>query len=145
MRLGRLRSGELLVLAGAACVIVSLFVPSYEGSLVKLNAWDTFGPGVVLLLAACSAALALVVSALTERTTALPVAVGVWCVVLALPALAAAIVRVLQRPDHTDTIGAGAWLALAGSVCILAGAWQSLRDEHTDAYQPIAPPPRPRP
>ena len=27
----KVRGGELLALAGAACVIVSLFVPSYEG------------------------------------------------------------------------------------------------------------------
>ncbi len=44
MRLSRLRLGELLALAGAICVIVSLFVPWYENSLGKLSAWDTFGP-----------------------------------------------------------------------------------------------------
>ena len=83
----RLRLGELLALAGAICLIVSLFVPWYEAPLGNLDAWDTFGPAVVLLLAACCAALAMVVSALTERSPALPVSTAVWCVPLGLIAV----------------------------------------------------------
>ena len=73
MNLKQLRLGELLALAGAICVIVSLFERSYEGPAGSLDAWNTFGPGVVLLLAAVCAALAMVLSALTERSPALPV------------------------------------------------------------------------
>ena len=140
-----LRAGELLAAAGAACIVVSLFERWYEGPAVKLDAWDTFGPGVVLLLAAASAAVALVLSTLSERTVAVPVALGVWCVWLGLLALVAAVVRAFERPDHTTSACVGVWLALAGATAVLAGAWQALRDERPSRYEPIAPDPRPRP
>jgi len=143
--LKRLRAGELLTLAGAVCVIVALFEPWYEGTLGQLDAWDTFGPAVVLLLAALSAALAMVASALTERGTALPVSTAVWCVLLGFAAVIAAIVRVLERPDHATSLCVGAWLALAGAVAILAGAWLALRDEHASMYEKTIIQPRPRP
>jgi hypothetical protein len=37
---------------------------------------------------------------------------------------------------------AGAWLALVGAVLILAGSWQSMRDERTSRYPPATPEPR---
>jgi hypothetical protein len=145
MSLRRVRVGELLALLGAACVIVSLLEPWYEGALGRLDAWDTFGPAVVLLMAAACAALALVLSNLAERSPALPVSLAVWGVLLGLIAVIAAVVRVLERPDHATSLCAGAWLALAGAVAILAGAWQSVRDERTALYEPASPEPRPRP
>ncbi len=145
MSLKRLRLGELLALTGAICVIVSLFEPWYEGPASKLDVWDTFGGAVVLLLAAVSAALAIVFSALTERSPALPVSTAVWCVPLGLIAVIAAVVRVLERPDHATSVCVGAWLALAGAVAILVGAWQSMRDERPSLYEPADPEPRPRP
>ena len=141
----RLRGGELLALAGAACVIVSLLAPWYEGPAGTFDAWDTFGPGIVLLLAATCAALALVASTLAERSVAVPVALAVWCVQLGLLALIAAIVRALERPDHASALCAGPWLALAGAVAILAGASLALRDERTSRYQAARPRRRPPP
>jgi uncharacterized membrane protein HdeD (DUF308 family) len=145
MSLRRLRAGELLALAGAACVIVSLLEPWYDGALGKLDAWDTFGPGLMLLMAGACAALALAFATLAERSPALPVSLAVWTVLLGLIAVIAAVVRVLERPDHTTSLCVGAWLALAGAVAILAGAWQSLRDERTSLYKPANPALRPRP
>jgi hypothetical protein len=140
-----LRAGEWLAAAGVVCVVVSLFEPWYKGAGGKLDAWDTFGPGMALVLAATSAALALVAATVAERTVAVPVALSVWCVLLGLLAVIAAVVRVLERPGHTDAVCVGAWLALAGAVAILAGAWQALRDERPSRYQPLDPDPRPRP
>jgi hypothetical protein len=145
MSLRRLRLGELLALAGSAAVIVSLLEPWYEGPLGRLDAWDTFGPAVVLLLAALSAALALVLSTLGERSPALPVSMAVWSVLLGLVAVIASAVRVLERPDHASSLCVGAWLALGGAIAILLGAWQSLRDERSSLYEPARPEPRPRP
>ena len=116
VRARRLRGGELLALAGAICVIVSLFLPWYESAAGKLSAWDTFGPAVALLIAAAAAALALFISALTERSPALPVAIGVWSTLLAIAAVVAAVVRVLERPQDATRLCAGAWLALAGAL-----------------------------
>jgi hypothetical protein len=141
----RLRAGELVALAGAILVIVSLVEPWYEGMLGTLDVWDTFGPGVALLLAATCAALALVLSTVTERSPALPVSTAVWTVLLGVIAVVAAIVRVLERPDHASSLCVGAWLALAGAVAILLGAWLSLRDERPSLYAPARPEARPRP
>jgi hypothetical protein len=145
MSLRQLRLGELLGLAGAICAIVSLFVRSYEGPLGTLDAWNTFGPGVVLLLAAIAGALAMVVSAVTERSSALPVSTAVWSVLLGLLAVIASLVRVFERPDQATEACIGVWLALAGSIAILVGAWLALRDERPSLYRPAEPQPRPRP
>lgn len=145
MSLRRLRLGELLALAGAICVIVSMFVPSYNGPASTLDAWDTFGGAVVLLLAAAAAALAMVVSALTERSAALPVSTGVWCVPLGLIGTIAALARVFERPDGAGSTCVGVWLALAGALMILIGAWHSIGDERPSLYRPARPKPRPRP
>jgi hypothetical protein len=143
--LRRLRIGELLALMGAVCVIVSLFLPWYENAAGKLSAWDTFGPALVLLIAAAAAALGLVVSTLTERSTALPVAAAVWSTLFGIVALIAAVVRVLERPEHSTSLCAGAWLALVGAILMLAGSWQSMRDERGALYEPAQPPPMPPP
>jgi hypothetical protein len=142
MNVLRLRAGELLALAGAVCVIVSLFEPSYERIGGRLDAWHTFGVAVALLILAAIAALWLCLSTIAERTVALPVAAAVWSVPLGLLAVVSAVVRLLERPDHAVAVCAGAWLALAGALAILAGAWQSLRDERTSMYEPAAPQPR---
>jgi uncharacterized membrane protein HdeD (DUF308 family) len=63
----------------------------------------------------------------------------VWGVLFGLVAVIAAVVRVLERPDHATSLCAGAWLALVGAVAVLLGAWQSIRDERTSRYEPAAP------
>jgi peptidoglycan/LPS O-acetylase OafA/YrhL len=142
MSLRRLRAGELLALAGAICEIVAFTRPWYENATGRLDAWDTFGPGVALLLLATAAALVLAVVTVTERSTALPVSTAVWSVLLGFSAVIAALVRVLERPDHATSLCAGAWLGLAGAALILLGAWQTIRDERTSLYEPLSPPPR---
>jgi prepilin signal peptidase PulO-like enzyme (type II secretory pathway) len=139
MKLTRLRLGELAALAGAVCVIVALTLPWYENLEGKLSAWSTFGPAVVLIMLAALAALALVLTTVTERSTALPVAAAIWGILFGFIGLIAAIVRVLERPDNANMLCAGAWLALVGAVLILAGSWQSIRDERTSRYPPADP------
>jgi prepilin signal peptidase PulO-like enzyme (type II secretory pathway) len=139
------RGGELLALAGAICVIVALTLPWYENAYTQLSAWDTFGPAVALLIAATAAALMLVVSTITERSSALPVAAAVWSTLFGIIAAVAAVVRVLERPEHATALCAGAWLALAGAILMLVGSWQSMRDERTSRYEPAEPPPLPPP
>jgi hypothetical protein len=145
MSVRRLRLGELLALVGAILVIVALTRPWYETPQGNLSAWSTFGPTIVLLLAAAAGALALALATVTERSTALPVAAAVWTTLLGMVAVISALVRVLERPDHASALCAGAWLALAGAVAILAGSWQSMRDERTERYEPDRTQPRPSP
>jgi drug/metabolite transporter (DMT)-like permease len=145
MSLRQLRAGELVASVGVVCLVLSLFEPWYEGPLGRLDAWDTFGPAMALLLACLCAALAMLISAVGERSTALPVSSAVWCVLLGLAGLIAAIVRVLERPDHASSLCVGAWLGLAGAAAVLLGAWLALRDERPSLYRPAHPEPRPRP
>jgi hypothetical protein len=146
MSLGKARGGDVLAFAGALCVIVALLLPWYEGSSSgTLDAWDTFGPSVALLIVAAASAVAMFASALVERSTARAVATGVWTVPLGIAGLIAAIVRLLERPDHAGGLCAGPWLALVGALAILAGAWRSVGDERGTLYRPANPEPRPRP
>jgi len=57
----------------------------------------------------------------------------------------AAVVRLLERPEGATGLAAGSWLAPIGALAILAGAWETLRDEHSSLYEPTRPPERPRP
>ncbi|HEY7962374.1 MAG TPA: hypothetical protein VID29_10665 [Solirubrobacteraceae bacterium] len=145
MRLRRLRLGEMLALLGALLVIVALTRPWYETPQGSVDAWATFGPTIVLLMLAAAGGLALALATVTERSTALPVAAAVWGTLLGFAAVVAALVRLLERPDHASALCAGAWLALAGALAILAGSWQSMRDERTELYEPSDAKPRPPP
>lgn len=140
--LRRLRAGELIALAGAICVIVSLFEPWYENASGRLSAWDTVGPALVLLMLAALVALGLVLATITERSTALPVAAAVWSTLFGIIAVIAAVVRLLERPQGASEICAGAWLALVGAILIVVGSWQSMRDERPSLYRPAQSTPR---
>lgn len=142
MSVSRLRLGELATLLGAACIVASLAMRWYEAPAGNLSAWATFGPAVVLLMLAALVALALVVATVSERSTAVPVALAVWSTLFGVVAVVAATVRLLERPDHASALCAGAWLAFAGALLIAAGSWQSMRDERTGRYPPTSPKPR---
>jgi hypothetical protein len=136
MSLRRLRVGELIALAGGVCIIVSLALPWYHVPSGTLSAWSTFGPAVAILIVAAALSLGLALATVTERSSAIPMATVVWCTIAGIAAVVAALVRVLERPDHATGLAAGAWLALAGALAILVGSWQAMRDERTSAYPP---------
>jgi hypothetical protein len=145
MNLRQLRVGEVTALAGTILAILSLVVPWYDSPAGRLDAWETFGPAIALLLAAICATLAMIVSALGGRSPSLPVAIVVWCVPVSLAAVIATVVRILERPDHANGLAAGPWLALVGAAGMLVGAWLAMRDERPSLYEPARPEPRPRP
>ncbi len=142
MRLGRLRLGEVLALIGALGVIFSFTLDWYGNAERSFDAFDTFGPVVVLLLLSAIVALVLVVATVTERSTALPVAAAIWSTFFGFVAVIAAIVRLLERPQDSTSLCAGAWVALAGALLIAVGSWESMRDERTRLYPPANPEPR---
>jgi hypothetical protein len=145
MSLRRLRSGELIALLGAACLVVSFTRRWYSGPRGDLTAWDTFGVAVVLLLVAAVFAVALALANLAERSPALPVALAIWGILFGFLASVAALVRLFERPAQSTSLCAGAWLALAGALLVLVGSWLSIRDERTSLYRPPSVPPRPAP
>lgn len=145
MRLRRLRTGELLALAGAVALVVLLFLPWYRGPTGDLTGWDVFGVTEVLILIAVAAAVALAAVNLVQRSAALPVFAEVWTAVLALPAALAVAIRLLDKPDHASSLRPASWLSLLAAVAIFAGGWRAMRDEHSDLYGPAEPEPRPVP
>jgi hypothetical protein len=145
--LRKLRLGELIAFMGAVCVIVSLVLPWYGGASPgngasadgKLSAWATFGPAVVLLMISCLIALLLVGATIFERSTAFPVAAAVWSTLFGFFGVIAAIVRLLERPGESSSLQIGAIVALVGAIAILAGSWQSMRDERPQFYEAAEP------
>ncbi len=99
----------------------------------------------MLLIAAAAAALGLVVSTITERSTALPVAAAVWSTLFGIIAVIAAIVRVLERPEHAHLAVRGRMAGARRRGPDAGGSWQSMRDERGSRYQPAQPPPLPPP
>jgi len=145
VRLSRLRVGELLALVGAIALAVSTFLPWFATPNGNVTAWDAFGVVDVLIALAVLSALALAVTTVLERTPALPVASEVWTTVFAFVSTIAILVWVLVRPGDATGNCAGGWIGLAASALILAGAWQSMRDERTGRYRPDETTPRPAP
>jgi hypothetical protein len=140
----KLRAGELTALVGVGCVIASLFRPWYDSPAGNLDFWDTFGGAAALMLAAVAAALAMIVAALLERDSpAVAISTAVWSVVVGFIGAIAAIVRVLERPQHATGLCGGAWLGLAGALLILLGSYLAMRDERTSRFRPARPQPRP--
>jgi hypothetical protein len=144
-RLRRVRLGELVALAGAACIIVALALPWYGGAVGvagagapgRLGAWSTFGPTIVFLMIGAAVALVLVLVNVFERTTAAPVAAAVWTTFFGFVASICALIRVLERPDGATGLQVGAWLALAGALASMIGGWVSMRDERSSLYEPL--------
>lgn len=142
MKLSRLRSGELVAAAGALALVVLTFLPWYRSSTGSLSAWDDFGVMDVVILAAIVAAGALILATVTERTPALPVASAIWATLASMLGVLAILVGLVSLPDHAVGLRAGSWLGLAAALAILAGSWQSLRDERTSCYPLAEPEPR---
>ncbi|HEX4466319.1 MAG TPA: hypothetical protein VH025_03970 [Solirubrobacteraceae bacterium] len=141
----RIRVGEAVALGGAILLAVALLRPWYQTPSGNVNAWDTFGPAVVLIIFALIAALAMVVAAVTERNSAVPVVSAVWNVPLGLAGLISAIVRMIERPEHATSLCVGAWLALAGAALVALAPWLILKDERPAAFPPASPELRPAP
>jgi hypothetical protein len=172
VRVGRLRSGELLAGAGACVLLVSLFLdwfdvpplavaepptaPGVEVITVDLprdvwavSGWDALG-WLVLALATLSVATAvwLLIATVAERPVTQIVGAAVLGATLAPIAFVALALRVLvfQPADNAETtIRYGAWIGLAGAALLAVGAWWSLADERTDAPESAYVPPAPRP
>jgi hypothetical protein len=139
VRLSRLRLGELLAVAGAVALAVLSFLPWYTSPSGDLTAWDNFGVVDVLVVAAVLVVLVLAITTVTERTPALPVASAVWTIVIGFVVSVAIAVALLAKPDHASGLQAGSWLSLLAGLAILAGGWQSIRDERLGAYAPVDP------
>ncbi len=166
--MSRLRAGEWTALAGAASLLVTLFLPWFEveipepqgqggiRNLVRTYSTGSWGSGwdalgwliIVIALAAvgCAAWLAIVNAingpvAQTVAASVLTATAGTLAfVVLALRAL------VFQPgPNDFVVVRYGAWLGLLAALILAVGGWWATKDERTDAPESAYTPPEPRP
>jgi hypothetical protein len=109
----RFDAGTGLVAIGAVLLLVSLFVDWYDPSG---DAWAVFETVDLLLVAAAIACLVAVVPRYAALQRAVPV--------IAFAALFVVLVQIIDPPPSAsgDEIEAGAWLALAGTALMAAGA-----------------------
>jgi hypothetical protein len=156
----RLRAGEWTAAAGAAALLVTLFLPWFgielpapadSNGILNLDSsgWDSLGWFVlVLALAAIGCAAWLAIANATGRPVAQAVAASVLTPTagtLAFVALALRALVVQPGPNEIVVLRYGAWLGLLAALVLAVGGWWALKDERTDAPESAYTPPEPRP
>ena len=131
MDLRRLRPAEWVMTAGAAALVVSLFLPWYGLGRVgrTFTGWQSFTAVDVILVVCAGVALLAVFLQATQRTPALPIVSSVAAVWTGLTAVVIVALNVVDRPDRFADTRYGAWIGLAAVVALLAGEWWGMRDE----------------
>ena len=167
MDLRRLRAGEWIAAASGVALIVSLFLPWYEGTSdgagtyggdATFTAWEVLAVLDVVLLIVGLLAIAVLVVTASQGVPALPVALGSLAVIAGAIGAALVLFRVLAIPDleaFSDAVfpegerQLGLWLALLAAAGVTAGSFLAIRDERlsrpgetTDVSgRPVPPPP----
>jgi hypothetical protein len=147
VRIGRLRSGELLAGAGALVLLAALFL-DWVGPVGE-SGWSSLGWLTLLfaLGAVLAAAWLLLATAVARPITHVMTAAVIASVLGPLALIVLAIRTAIAQPgaDAATSIEGGAYVGLAGAVALAVGAWWSLADERTDAPESAYSPPAPRP
>jgi len=127
--LRRLRHGEWIAGISGAVLLIALFLDWYSSGGVSANAWDVFTVADVLIAVSALWGIALLVSAATQRSPAVPQAISALTVPFALLAAVLVVINALSLPGGADGREIGLWLGLAGSFGVLIGAWRSMGDQ----------------
>jgi hypothetical protein len=148
MDLRRLRAGEWILGIGSVLLLVSLFLPWYDGKNIEvrsvqplgdysLTGFEAFTAIDLILAAGALCGLALVVASAMQRVSAVNIAGSAVMGLVAIGLLVLVLFRAARIPDF-DVEGAtfldvtrseGIWLALAGCLVMLVGSFASMRDE----------------
>jgi len=143
MTLAKVRAGDVLAGLGGLGLLVVMFFPWYdflEGTYVGTrsvpvddttqSAWEAFGVTLVPLVLIALLGIAVLVTTVFERTTALPVAAVVLTAFLGTIASLWMLIRLLNPPGPNFAVDRlwAAWLGTALVLAITAGAWWSMRD-----------------
>jgi hypothetical protein len=160
----RLRAGEWTAIAGAAVLLVALFLPWFgvelpgpAGNLVNpilaeaggTSGWNRLGWLVIVLaLAAIGCVAWLAIANATARPVAQSVAASVLAATGGTFAFIALALRTLifqPGPNEIVTVRYGAWIGLLAALALALGCWWAIKDDRTDAPESAYTPPEPRP
>ena len=125
MDLRRLRTGEWVAGLAGLALLVSLFLPWYDGR----TGWQSLGLLDVLLAVVGLAALAIPFATAAYRVPALPLALQSLTTLIGIFALLCVLARVLNLPDWASDREWGLWVALLAAVGVVAGGLLAMRDE----------------
>ena len=131
MDLRRLRHGEWIAGVSGAVLLVALFLDWYSaaGGTVTANAWETFSVTDVILAFAALFGISLAVTALTQRSPAVPQSVGALTVPVAFVGAVLVLIKLLSLPNGADGRELGLYLGVAATLGVLIGAWRSIGDQ----------------
>jgi hypothetical protein len=117
----RINGGQVLVVLGAIALFVSLFLHWFEPSR---SAWTVFEVWDLVLAAIAVAAIAAAIPIRLSGTSSEPVISPHWLPALGIAALVIVFVALVNHPPYARGAGLeiGAWIALAGSLLLTAGA-----------------------
>jgi hypothetical protein len=160
----RLRAGEWTAAAGAAALLVTLFLPWFgveipgpAGRVINpllaeedgASGWSTLGWLVIVIaLAAIGCAAWLAFANATGRPVAQSVAASVLTATAGTIAFVVLALRALvfqPGPNEVVVMRYGAWLGLLAALILAVGGWWATKDERTDAPESAYTPPEPRP
>ncbi len=119
-------------MAGVAglLLLVSLFLPWYDGPEGGVTAWQAFSALDVLLLLAALMAIAALVMAVSQRVPAIPIATSALTALVGTIATVWVLLRVLFTPGPDGALDRElVWLGALAATALTVGAWLSMRDE----------------
>ena len=125
MDLRRLRAGEWITSLAGLVLLVSLFLPWYDGA----SGWEALSIIDILLALVALAAIGMVPLTASQEVPAIPLAIQALLAIAAKVALILVLIRVISPAGGADDREAGLWVALAATAGVLIGAWVAMRDE----------------
>ena len=150
MDLRRLRHGEWIAGVSGVALLVAMFLDWYSAGDAAANAWNSLTVIDVFLAIAALFGIALFALAATQRTPAVPQAVGQLGVPFAIVASILVLIRLLDLPGAVDARELGLYIGVAATLGVLVGLWRSIGDEsfprevHTQVEVTPLPAPKPR-
>jgi hypothetical protein len=144
------RYGEWIAGLAGLALIGSLFLDWYSDALGRaVNGWESLVVTDVALAIAGLFGIALMVGAATQRSAAVPQAVGALAVPVAFVAAVLVVIRVLSLPEGAEGRELGLWIGVAATLGVLVGAWRSIGDQSfpagATAEVEVTPLPAPKP
>ena len=125
MDIRRLRVGEWLVGLAGTALIVSLFLPWFDGQ----TGWESFAITDLITAAVAIGALALLLVTARFRSASPAIAYEAMLTLIGTVAFAVIAIRLLSPPGDDVARDGGAWLGLLACAGVVAASLVAMRDE----------------